>query len=63
MTAERGYGKTEGLDEEAKAEREIIRAQPLSHLRGKIIYIKETHNMLSVILELSKTPRCYLITD
>ena len=31
MTAERGYGKTEGLDEEAKAEREIIRAQPLSH--------------------------------
>jgi hypothetical protein len=33
MTAERGYGKTErGLAEEAKAEREIIRAQPLSHL-------------------------------
>ena len=32
MTAERGYGKTEGLAEEAKAEREIIRAQPLSHM-------------------------------
>jgi len=31
MTAERGYGKTYGLAEEAKAEREIIRAQPLSH--------------------------------
>ena len=29
MTAERGYGKTYGLAEEAKAEREIIRAQPL----------------------------------
>jgi hypothetical protein len=34
MTAERGYGKTEGLDEEAKAEREIIRAQPLSHFES-----------------------------
>jgi hypothetical protein len=32
MTAERGYGKTFGLAEEAKAEREIIRAQPLFHL-------------------------------
>jgi hypothetical protein len=31
VTAERGYGKTYGLAEEAKAEREIIRAQPLSH--------------------------------
>ncbi len=34
MTAEWGYGKTEGLDEEAKAERDIIRAQPLSHILG-----------------------------
>jgi hypothetical protein len=31
VTAERGYGKTYGLAEDAKAEQEIIRAQPLFH--------------------------------
>jgi|GEM_PF-3031107 len=38
MTAERGYDKTYGLAEEAKAEREIIRAQPLSHLHLFLIF-------------------------
>ena len=45
MTAERGYGKTNGLDEEAKAEREIIRAQPLSHFVTDIDVIIDIENV------------------
>jgi hypothetical protein len=46
VTVERGYGKTYGLAEEAKAEREIIRAQPLSHLRIHSI----DHNFIEKII-------------
>jgi len=46
VTAERGYGKTFGLAEEAKAEREIIRAQAL------ISYIVSFKFLFNIFLHL-----------